>query len=176
MRQATDYTCGAAALMSVLYYYQRYDGREIALGERLGSTEHDGTHAARIAAVAREFGLQANMEEHSTIEQIRASLARRDPVIVDLQAWTDDPAHVRWRDAWEDGHFVVVVGLDAERLYVMDPATAGGYAYVPLSELPDRWHDYEDIDGGRVELHELSIFFGGDRAMTTYPRAPARMY
>ena len=27
-----------------------------------------------------------------------------------------------WRSRWEDGHYVVVVGLTGERVYVMDPS------------------------------------------------------
>lgn len=175
VRQANSFSCGAAALMSVLYYYQRYDGREVALYERLGTTERDGTHPARIVAGARAFGLRAELRQGVSVAALRAALARREPVIVNLQAWTDDPRHVNWRDAWEDGHYVVAVGIDAARLYVMDPSTAGGYAYVPLAELPDRWHDYEEVDGHRVEYHRMAIFVSGPAPATEYPRAPIRM-
>jgi predicted double-glycine peptidase len=161
VRQAVPHTCGAAALMSILFYYQRYDGGESALATRLGSTPEDGTHPASIVSVASAYGLRATLRQGVTVADLRAALERREPVIVDLQAWTDDPSHVRWRDAWEDGHYVVAIGLDADRLYVMDPSTAGRYAFVPLSELLDRWHDYETVAGRRVEYRRMAIFFTG---------------
>jgi predicted double-glycine peptidase len=174
VRQANSYSCGAAALTSVLYYYRRFDGRETELYERLTTTEADGTHPASIVAVARQFGLTAELREGVTVGDVRAAVERRDAVIVDLQAWTDAP-HPRWRDEWEDGHYVVAVGIDATRLYVMDPSTPGAYAFVALSELPDRWHDYETLNGARREYHHMAIFFRGTGAAMAYPQPTSEM-
>lgn len=175
VRQANSYSCGAAALTSVLYYYGRYDGRETELYGRLSVSEQEGTAPDRIVEVARAFGLRAELRQGVTVGDLRAAIARGEPVIVDLQAWTDAPAPVRWRDEWEDGHYVVAVGIDATRLTVMDPSTAAGYAYVSLADLPDRWHDYENADGGRVEYRQMAIFLAGTGAATAYPRATTPM-
>jgi predicted double-glycine peptidase len=175
VRQANTYSCGAAALMSVLYYYQRYDGTEVGLYDRLGTTEHDGTHPARIVATAQSFGLRADLRQGVRVDEIRTALEHHEPVIVDLQAWSDDAPRLGWADVWEDGHYVVAVGIEGGRMYVMDPSTPGGYAYVDLAELPARWHDYEEVDGARVEYRRMAIFFGGRTPTPSYPRSPARM-
>ena len=82
-------------------------------------------------------------------------------IIVDLQAWRDPKASPDWRTAWEDGHYVVLVGLDKHFVYAMDPSTLGAYTYLPLHELTERWHDYESRHGVRKEYHQLAIFIRG---------------
>jgi hypothetical protein len=39
------------------------------------------------------------------------------PVIILIQAWRDEDNLTPWVDDWEDGHYVVVIGYDAQNLY-----------------------------------------------------------
>lgn len=159
VRQATEYTCGAAALQAVLAYWGVYDGGESGLAKRLGSDPVDGTRVAAMLKVARELGLEAEAKEKMTVDDLRAAVGRGDTVIVNLQAWADwqtKKPPVRgavWGQRWEDGHYVVLVGMDAENAYFMDPSVLPGRAWVPLDELPHRWHDYER-DGKSVRRYE----------------------
>src|SRR5262249_22957552 len=80
----------------------------------------------------------ADATEHD-LGELRQALERRDAVLLDLQAWRED-AGTSWATDWDDGHYVVVVGLDGANIYTMDPYSFEGYTYVPLAELSDRWH------------------------------------
>jgi len=83
--------------------------------------------------------------------------------MVDLQAWRDE--ELPWKDVWDAGHYVVMVGYDRQRLFFMDPGTLtpGAYAYLDRDELDDRWHDLAGSEERRVE--RMVIFARG----TTQP-------
>jgi hypothetical protein len=55
------------------------------------------------------------------------SHSRGTPPMVCLQAWSEDSDGLTWRERWEDGHYVVVIGYDNENLYFMDPSTLSLY-------------------------------------------------
>jgi predicted double-glycine peptidase len=170
VRQAKSYSCGAAALLSVLYYWRAFDGREDDLYAGLDTTPAEGTTPEKIVEVARSFGLTAELRQRLSISDLRAGLALGETVIVELQAWHGDKAPgFRWKDAWEDGHYVVLVGIDAERAYFMDPVAVAGYAYLPLAELPERWHDYESRTGQVVRYHQAAIFIRGTQPLHEMP-------
>ena len=174
-RQATTYSCAAASLQAVLVYWGVFDGRESQLYKPLNTTEKDGTEPPAIAAAAKKYGLCAELREHGAIDDLRQALLRGDTVILDLQAWPDRPHRLPWAQTWEDGHYVVLVGMDADRAYVMDPSTSAAYAFLPLAELVSRWHDYEDRGGVRREYLQAAIFIHGKKAAAEYPGPLVRL-
>jgi uncharacterized protein len=144
VRQANSYSCGAAALMSVLQRYRKFDGRETSLYQSLGTTPADGTRPDRIVKVARRFGLDAELKEGLSLKDLRQAVREDKAVIVDLQAWR--PASRKstpWSRLWADGHYVVLKSVGKKYVYFMDPSAGPDYAYIPVSELRDRWHDFE---------------------------------
>ena len=175
VRQATSYSCGAAALQSVLAYWGAYDGGESGLYALLATTPKDGTDPVHLASGAVHFGLKAELREGMTLDELRRLLDSGDTVILDLQAWRVAGATVSWQDDWEDGHYVVLVGMDAKNAYVMDPSTLGRYAWLPLTELEERWHDYEDRDGPIRRYLRLGIVIRGKAAFRGTSRDAARM-
>ena len=176
VRQATDYSCGAASLLSILYYWKDYDGFESALYPRLGTTPQDGTRPDKLTEGARAFGLRAEMREHVTVCDLVEALRAGQTVIVNFQAWRDSAtANVPWKDDWEDGHYAVLAGVRSGRAYFMDPSTGGALAYVPLDELTERWHDYDMIDGKRHDWHQLAVFISGKSHLETLPAPPVRL-
>lgn len=166
--QATDYSCGAAALLSVLYYWQEYDGTESSLYPLLSTTPEDGTHPIKMTEVAGMFNLKASMRERMTVDDLKAALKKGDTIILDIQAWSEGGS-TPWKDRWEDGHYVVLVGMDSHFVYVMDPSAHGAYGYFPLSELIDRWHDYEDRDGYVQKYFQLGIVIRGKDPLKKVP-------
>src|SRR5271170_4429432 len=62
IRQATSYSCGAAALLSALRYWQAYSGSEAGLYSLLETTPKDGTEPPKIAEGARSLGLRVRMK------------------------------------------------------------------------------------------------------------------
>lgn len=175
-RQSTGFACGAASMQAVLAYWRAYEGRESALYPILGTTEAQGTPPEGLVAGARHFGLEARMKEGTELADLRAALAAGETVILNLQAWREAPSKgTPWKDLWEDGHYVVLVGLDDTHLYAMDPSVTAGYAYLPLAEFEDRWHDYTTVAGRRREFRHLAIFIKGKQPLAALPAPLVRM-
>lgn len=173
--QATSYSCGAASLMAVLEYWNVSDAPETSLFRALHTTKKDGTEEASIAQVAREkFGLRSEVRTGLNLEDLRSALKDGTTVILDIQAWSDDPSPV-WKNEWDDGHYVVLVAMDTDYAYAMDPSAHGAYAYLPLIELLDRWHDADDRGGNLRRFENVGIFVHGTQAKTRYPGDLIRM-
>lgn len=175
--QASSHSCGAAALMAALIYFGVFDGPESELHAPLAVTPEEGTHPDRIVAVARERGLTADKRTGLTLADVEQALAQGAVVILAIQAWPEQ-AHRdagAWESKWEDGHYVVAVGLDDRNLYVMDPSVRGSYGFIPRAELLRRWHDFEIVGGRRVEYDRLGIVLRGTPAFRRFPEAPVRV-
>jgi predicted double-glycine peptidase len=170
--QATPWTCGAASLMAALIYFGVFDEPESALDTALRATPEQGVPPQSIAAEARAFGLTAELRTGMTLDDLAAELARGAVVILDLQAWPA-PRTSTPEAGWEDGHYVVLVGLDDQRVYAMDPSVRTGYAYLARDALLRRWHDYEVRDGRRDQYQRLGIVLTGRPALRSYPAEPA---
>jgi predicted double-glycine peptidase len=169
--QSSPWTCGPAALMAALVYFGVFDDAESRLDTELGATPENGTHVRDIVAGARRFGLDADARTGLTLESLSGELAGGAVVIVALQAWASG-AVTDWRSDWEDGHYVVVVGLTGDRVYVMDPSVRTGYAYLTRAQFLDRWHDY-DVEGDRkVVWDRLGIVIRGGGGLRRYPAEP----
>jgi predicted double-glycine peptidase len=156
-RQATDYTCGAAALQSILYYYGD-EWSEGALAEELKSDPDRGTNYRSIMAVAQAEGLQAESRTDMTIDDLQAHVKAHKLVMVALQAWAEDASN--YADDWNSGHYAVVVGYDDARIYFMDPLQLGNYTCIPNEDFLSRWHDTDNDNVTRL-LRFGIIIWGG---------------
>lgn len=146
VRQAYDYSCGAASLASCLYYWGVWDGREPELYELL-NTNYEGTSGAGIMAGAEYYGLLATSRSNLNLTDLRSYLAEGYTVILSIQSWGDWEAGVDMGTIWDDGHYVVLVGIDGDLVYLMDPSVAGEYRLLTVEELMACWHDYNDAGG-----------------------------
>ena len=73
---------------------------------------------------------------------VKRAADRGWPVIVALQAGALSPAdYVGVR--WDSGHYAVVVGYDADRVYFMDPMVVGRYVQLSHAAFRSRWYDYD---------------------------------
>lgn len=144
VRQTTDYTCGPAALQAVLAYYA-IDVDEMTLARAARTDPAVGAALEALARVARSYGLVAEIRERLTIEDLRREVEAGRPVIVLNQSWRTDPA-VEWGDAWDDGHYLVVIGTDDRYVYVEDPSLIGARGAIPTAEFLERWHCWSDED------------------------------
>jgi len=138
-RQATDYTCGVAAVQSLLGYYGE-DARENALYAGLHPDSEMGTNTHDMTALLRARGFEVAVTTGALLSDLKKALDGAKPVIVAIQAWGAKPDYA---NEWEDGHFAVAIGYDAKNIYFMDPSTLGHYTYIPAGEFLARWHDYE---------------------------------
>ncbi|MFA6317553.1 MAG: C39 family peptidase [Elusimicrobiota bacterium] len=135
--QETDYSCGAAAVLALLRYWQVYGGDEASLYPLLGTRPKDGTLPENIEAGLRHFGLQADLRERMTLSDLRSALESGKTVILAMQAWREEASR-SWADEWESGHYVVLNGMDQDYVYLMDPSTEERYAFVPIAEFLER--------------------------------------
>lgn len=157
VRQHTAYACGAAALQAILAYYG-IDVRQDVLMQKLGTNERDGTKYWEIVRVAREYGLTAATMSNMTRDQMISEINRGVPVLIAIQAWIDsgDPRNLtEWKARKDDGHYVIAVGYDHERMYFEDPAMFG-IGYIAFDELEARWHDY-DQNGNRLDHFAITF-------------------
>lgn len=173
VRQTAPYSCGSAALLACLLYWRSWvlDACERELWPALGTCAETGTEAGPIAKVARTHGLVAASRREMTVAELRRHAERGDTVIIAIQAW---PLRVfaDWSEVWDDGHWVVVVGFDGDRVIVMDPSTFEGYAYVDEAELPLRWHD---LDARGRKAHGLAVVIRGREHLESFPAPPKRL-
>jgi len=177
VRQSTGYTCGASALQAVLAYWGTEE-REDRLAARLHSTPEAGTHPLDIVRVARDFGLTADLREGLELADLETALAAGTTVIVDLQAWRDR-TDLPWTETWDDGHYMVLLGMDDENLYFEDPSLLGSRGTIPRSEFIDRWHDYEGdppLDPTDRKYVRMAIFLRGSRPAPAAPSPFSRVY
>ena len=157
IRQTTDYTCGAASLLSVLNYYGLYEDSEMDLAEELNSDEEWGTEPINIIKVAQRYGLTTHEFKNMTFRKLEEFVKGGIPVLVAYQAWSEEEGG--WEDCWLDGHYSVVVDVDAENVYFEDPSLgAGEVGYIPREEFLSRWHDV-DRDGNELKQYGLALLY-----------------
>ena len=160
VQQSTNFSCGAAALQAVLGYWG-IRTQEQTLMEALHTNEMSGTSPESIIRVAREMGLDAYARENLDIKALEEAVPRI-PVICAIQAWPNShEAKFTWNKCWEEGHYVIVIGIDKQNVYVEDPSLFGTRGFIPREEFLERWHDYEGdppLDkSDRIDFH-LGIF------------------
>lgn len=150
LRQTFDFDCGVKALQGVLAYYgveERADG----LIEQLNADPELGTSLASIIAVAESHGFEVQAGTNWTLEDLKHHLDNSRPVIVLLQAWADRHLTLKeWRENYQDGHYVVVVGYDGPVLYFEDPASFHRI-WLRENEFAARWHDMDPITGEKLQ-------------------------
>jgi predicted double-glycine peptidase len=153
LRQATSYTCGVAALQSVLVYFGIEPPAEKAFAKEIGTDSKNGTDPGQITRAARKYGLTTEIKQHMTLGELESYVRRGIPVMVAYQAWTDKK-QVEWKKDWVDGHYSVVVGMDAKNVYLEDPSILGSVGYISRQEFLDRWHD---TDRNNRKYYNLGI-------------------
>ncbi|MDX2104867.1 MAG: C39 family peptidase [Candidatus Melainabacteria bacterium] len=137
-RQATDYTCGAAAMQSMLGYYGE-DLNESELAKILKTNDQEGTDYNEIVALAKEKGYSVNVFKDMTLKDLKKQLDKKTPVLCLIQAWATKKTD--YKTDWNDGHYVVAIGYDKNKIYFMDPSTLGNYTYIDQKGFLKRWHD-----------------------------------
>ena len=147
-RQATDYTCGAAAVQSVIGYYGE-DIRESALAKELHTNSTIGTAYKQIEAFGKRHGYKVAVHKNASLTDLKKLIDGGTPAICLIQAWPE--RKVDYAKDWEDGHYVVAIGYDANNMYFMDPSTLGRYTFIPIDEFLKRWHDTD----GKERLHNF---------------------
>jgi len=158
-RQGTEYSCGASALQAVLSYWGKEVG-EAELMKLLRTTPEEGTYPENIVKGAQSLGFEAELKENLTLDEIGRFTANGDPVIALAQVWSA-------AEDWDDGHYIVALGVDRDYVYFQDPYVHMSKAFMPRRTFEEHWHQ---VMGGDLKknpkLDHLAIFIRG--------RKPAR--
>lgn len=129
--------CGPASLKMVFEYY----GVEKSEKELAKACNHNsalGVSAEAMADVARKYGFEAEVKNESDFAEIESWLIKKVPVIV---SWFT-PGRSDYSDSeMPDGHSSLVVGLDAEKIYLQDPET-GGLREIKREDFLRVWFDF----------------------------------
>ena len=135
--QSYDWDCGASAVQSVMAYYGNNITEE-ALIKSLGTNPDEGTSPAHIIDFFKKEGFDVKYGR-MTIGILERFVDQKFPVIIVLQAYREDE-HSIYKDDWEDGHYVVVIGYDDDKIFFEDPSSMNK-TYLTYDELEERWHD-----------------------------------
>ena len=167
-RQSTEYSCGAAAMQAVLGYWGRDIGEE-DVREMLNTNEVSGTYPDDIIRVAKALGLQAEYKENMSMADLENYVAEGIPVVVDCQAWRSvSQYNESWADTWNNGHWLVVIGIDENNVTLEDPYILGDRGYMSREEFLARWHNVrglDETDTGK-QIH-MGIAIRGERPYST---------
>jgi len=167
-RQSANYSCGAAALQAVLRYWG-IDIEEDKLMNLLKTSPDYGTNEKDIVRVARRMGLKARFKDNVTLEDLERSIHEGIPVIVDCQSWRSSrQSNKSWANDWKNGHYMVVIGIDEDNVYLEDPYVLGSRGYIPRQEFEERWHNPGGTPPSYDERqYHLGIFIEGERPSTS---------
>jgi uncharacterized protein len=169
IRQGTEYTCGVGAMQAVLLYWGRDVGEE-DLGDLLNTNPDTGTYPEDMVRAAKVMGLKAYFRDNLTLEDLESSLNQSVPVIVNCQSWRSPATIGTYADDWWDGHYLVVIGMDEENVYLEDPYILGSRGYLSRQEFVERWHNLRgwSPDDSVCQIH-LGIFIVGERPADLEP-------
>lgn len=138
-RQSTGYSCGAASLAAVLRYWNvGAPSGDLDLVSALGTNSKNGTQSERIVELARRYGLSARTTSGSKLSDLRTALAAGIAPVLNFQAWPS--RRTAQLTSRVDGHYAVLVAMDDNRVYLMDPALLRGrVGWIPLDEFQRAW-------------------------------------
>lgn len=138
-KQISDYDCGAKALEAVLTYYG-FDTNEEKIIKLAGTNKRSGTTINGMTKTLEKFKLKFHEGEFE-LGKIKRQIDGGHPVILILQAWTEKKK-IDWEKDWGDGHYVVAIGYDKNKLYFEDPYSPIR-TYLSYDELNKRWHNQQ---------------------------------
>lgn len=83
----------------------------------------------------------STFKENLTLADLESFIKAGIPVIIAAQAWRDNET-ASWTDDWDDGHYMIVIGLDEANVYLEEASILGSRGYIPRQEFMQRGHDY----------------------------------
>lgn len=130
--------CGPAVIAMMLDYYGIQKTEE-EVAKLTGTSKELGTSDTDIKKALESFGLIGEIQNEASFDDIRRWLDKKVPVIVD---W-----FTRGRSDYDDfqvadGHYSIVVGLDAQNIYLQDPET-GGLRTLDRDDFIRVWFDFK---------------------------------
>lgn len=161
-QQTTDYTCGPAAVMSLLHWYHKLDASQLTaetemriareMGTRPMESVQPGTTTEEMSRWLQDHGFGVAAGEDGSLEQLRGYLKQGIPVLVEWMDW--------------GGHWVVVTGYYAggeepekgmDTIFFADSGThwtglnnPEGITSFNAWRFQDMWFDAKYLNPGRL--------------------------
>lgn len=172
-RQITEYSCGASALQAVLSYWG-HDLDETEIMKIIDTSEDVGTYPENIVRGVRALGLEAEARANLTLDEVRRFA---HPVIALGQVWRSQRSSApRPEDDWDNGHYIVVLGVDEDYVYFQDPYLRMGKAFVTREVFERHWHQIMGGEAaGNPRLEHLGILIRGERPARVAATGPATL-
>ena len=96
-QQTTEYTCGPAAVVTLLRYFGK-DGDEMTIAAEMGTSSTTGTTPEQMTTWLNNHSFTASWHQEGTLEILRENLQNNIPTLVEWSDW--------------GGHWVLVIGYD----------------------------------------------------------------
>jgi predicted double-glycine peptidase len=140
-RQSTKFSCGCCVVQSTLWFCKQEDIREDDLIKLLKATPKGGVDPDTIIKFLKKKKIEI---EYGTmdIETLKDSLRKGYPVILSVQAWSDDK-EIDYEETTSEGHYIVAVGLNNGGFVFEDPSIQSHHGIMDFDELEKRWHDVD---------------------------------
>lgn len=152
-KQISKYDCGATAMEAVLTYFG-VDIKEKNIMD-IAHTDATGTTIDGLIRVVDKVGLKHKLGTMSC-DEVKKYIDKKIPVILLLQAWSLRP-DTEWTKDWNDGHYVVAIGYDKDKMYFEDPWICAR-SFLTFDELEERWHG--KVKGDDKQSHIGLVVFG----------------
>lgn len=167
INQPTNSSGGPASLQAVLAYY----GTDVSVSKLINmtNTTENGTTPENIAQAAQDSGFTAEVKENLTLQDLQNNINTGTPIIIICQTGKENATS--WNDDYDDGHYLVVIGMDSQNIYFEDPALIGSKGYIPLQEFLERWHDryINSETGNNTTVNHLGIIITGGQPVSPDP-------
>jgi hypothetical protein len=116
--------------------------------------------------VRRHWDSKPKLVINLSLAEVEQFTAQGAPMIALVQAWRSEKgASDSAAEDWDNGHYIVVLGVDNDYVYFEDPYARMSKAFVPRDTFMDHWHQ---VMGGDLtknpKLMQLGIFVRGKNA------------
>lgn len=131
-QQTEDYTCGPAAVMTILRYYnkvtdaQMTKATELRIAQEMGSSSKVGTSPGQIAHWLKQHGFKVTLGTGGTIGMLKDNLHKGIPTLVE---WIDWGGHWVVVNGYYTGGHSIHEGKDT--LFFADPSASYVNTYSP---------------------------------------------
>ncbi|RPI19300.1 MAG: hypothetical protein EHM58_02260 [Ignavibacteriae bacterium] len=150
--QESDYSCGAAALVSIINYYSDIPVNEKFVSE-LMNLDDSGSDPYQIINAVRKIGLKYKEYRRMTISRLKRCIDARKTVMIMVQAWGDKRSYELRKKDCKNGHWLVAIGYDKDNIYFEDPSLNRTIGYIKIKELDARWYDKESYGPNDKTIH-----------------------
>lgn len=153
-KQSDSSRCGPACIKMVLNYYG-IDALENTIAKYAKCTYEKGCTNENIVVAIKKYGLWAKIYNNCELKDIDYWMKHHVPIIVD---WFAGGSNV---DDISNGHSSVVVDIDREKVYLMDPSV-GQVSSINRKEFEQvwfDWHTHHTISAKNLVTRQIIVIF-----------------